>query len=162
MDTTRDVNTETDPHDFPAAARRVLDSVLDEIIPPSRDGKLPGAGQLGIAPAILKALSNLPDLRAMIAQGVADLDAAARQEKGQGFVDLPQADKLELMHRQAFVLPLTFQTYVGYYQDVRVVAALGLAPRPPHPEGYDMPADDLSLLDPVRQRPKMFRTVPSS
>jgi hypothetical protein len=50
-------------------------------------------------------------------------------------------------------------TYAGYYQHPRVMSALGLAPRPPHPLGYEMGADDLSLLDPVRRRAKMYREV---
>ena len=32
-----------------------------------------------------------------------------------------------------------------------------MEPRPPFPLGYEQPPDDLSLLDPVRERPKLYR-----
>ena len=54
---------------------------------------------------------------------------------------------------------LTFVAYVGYYQHPRVVAALGLEHRPPHPKGHEMEASDLTLLDPVRRRGKLYREV---
>jgi hypothetical protein len=39
-----------------------------------------------------------------------------------------------------------------------VVAALGLAARPPHPEGYPLEQPDLdALLAPVRERAKHYR-----
>ena len=52
---------------------------------------------------------------------------------------------------------LIFHTYMGYYQDGRVMEALGLEARPPFPLGYELEPGDLSLLDPVRRRPKLFR-----
>jgi hypothetical protein len=54
-------------------------------------------------------------------------------------------------------MPLTLHAFVGYYQNAQVAAALGLEPRPPHPHGYTMEPNDLTLLDPVRHRPKFFR-----
>lgn len=44
-----------------------------------------------------------------------------------------------------------------YYRDDRVVRSLGLEPRAPFPKGYTLEQGDWSLLDPVRQRPKMWR-----
>ena len=41
----------------------------------------------------------------------------------------------------------------------RVIAALDLEPRPPHPQGFTMPENDLSLLDPVRARGRLWRDV---
>ena len=141
---------------FSADEQRLLASVLDEIIP-SGDGKLPAAGQLGVASYIDEALQNTPDLKSMIVQGLADLDNAARRRNAQGFAALPREDKLQLLNEQAFVLPLTFHAYVGYYQHARVIEALGLEPRPPHPKGYQMEPNDLTLLDAVRRRPKRYR-----
>jgi len=51
-----------------------------------------------------------------------------------------------------------FQTYCVYYQHPRVIAGLGLAVRPPHPEGYPLEQPDLeTLLAPVRERRKLYR-----
>lgn len=142
---------------FSAEELHLLASVLDEIIPPSADGRLPGAGQLGMARYIDEALKKTPDLRSMIVQGLSDLDALAHSRKAMDFTALVQEDKVQLLNEQGFVLPLAFQTYIAYYQQTRVVEALGLEARAPHPEGYHLPPNDLSLLDPVRQRHKGYR-----
>jgi hypothetical protein len=46
---------------------------------------------------------------------------------------------------------------VAYYQAPRVVEALGLEARPPHPKGYEVELGDLTLLDEVRRRGKLYR-----
>ena len=64
----------------------------------------------------------------------------------------------EVAPEQAALIPgLVFQTYVYYYQHPRVLSGLRLEPRPPYPKGYEMEPSDLSLLDPVRGRPKLYR-----
>ena len=44
-----------------------------------------------------------------------------------------------------------------YYRDDRVMRSLGQEPRPPFPKGHVVEQGDWSLLDPVRQRPPMYR-----
>ena len=56
----------------------------------------------------------------------------------------------ELMSNSA-VVALLMPVVLG------MCTALGLEPRAPHPQGYEMGADDWSLLDPVRRRPR-FRS----
>jgi hypothetical protein len=137
--------------------QRVLTAVLDEIIPRSDDGRFPGAGEVGVAGHIAAALRTLPDLRSMILQGLADLEHLAYGRYGEDFAVLPRGTKLQLLNEQAFVLPLTLHAFVGYYQSERVVTALGLEARPPHPKGYAMPPNDLTMLDAVRRRPQLYR-----
>ena len=48
-------------------------------------------------------------------------------------------------------------TVQGYYRDDRVMLSLGMEPRPPHPDGYEVEQGDWSLLDPVRQRDEFYR-----
>lgn len=151
------MSDQTEHPGFSETERRLLASVLDEIIPPRDDGKVPGAGQLGVARHVEETLRNLPDLSQLIAQGLSDLEALARSRNGSGFATLPRPEKLELLREQAFVLPLTFHACAGYYQDSRVVEALGLETRPPHPEGYPVEESDLTLLEAVRRRPKLYR-----
>ena len=139
------------------AEQRLLQSVLDAIIPPRAE--LPGAGQLGLADGLERALRKLPDLRSMIRDGLRDLDAEARRSHARGFVDIAPADKVQLLQQQAFVLPLTMQAYVVYYQDPRVLGALGVPARAPHPQGHEMAENDLTLLDEVRRRPPLYRKV---
>ena len=139
------------------AQRQRLDDVLDTLIPPIRG--LPGAGGLGVANFILE---NAADFVPAIVSGLARLESEL-QESGitdwAACSDLERREILERLTEQepAFVPGLVFQTFVGYYQEARVQQALGLEGRPPHPLGYAMEPSNLSLLDPVRDRPKLFR-----
>ncbi len=142
---------------FSAEEQRTLTSVLDEIIPPSSDSTLPGAGELGVATYIDQALQKASELRPMITQGLAELEDLAQQRYGQAFPDLSREQKVALLNEQTFMLPLTLHAYAGYYQNGRVVEALGLEARAPHPKGYEMGANDLTLLENVRRRPKSYR-----
>ncbi len=143
--------------DFSEHELHVLTAVLDQLIPRGSDGRLPAAGQLGLARALDASLRKMPDLKAMIAQGLTELDGIARDRKGAGFTALTSDDQVQLLNEQGFVFPLMLQTYIAYYQDPRVIAALGMEARPPHPKGYEMPPNDLSLLEAVRRRPKGYR-----
>jgi hypothetical protein len=139
-----------------------LASVLDEIIPPRDDGHLPGAGTLGVASHIAQAIERTPELAFTIASGLAAADELANERHGRGFAELAREAKLGVLSaldatQPAFIPTLTFHAYIGYYQHPRVIAGLGLEPRPPHPQGYVMEPNDSSLLDPVRQRPRMYR-----
>lgn len=44
-----------------------------------------------------------------------------------------------------------------YYRDDRVLRSLGIEPRPPFPQGHVVEQGDWSLLDAVRDRPKLWR-----
>lgn len=143
---------------FSAAERRTLTAVLDLIIPPNADRGLPGAGEVGVADYLDRALRSLGDLRAMVTDGLAELERVARERHGREFTTLASEERAALLNEQGFVFPLTLHTYTGYYQAPPIVEALGLEARPPHPGGYAMAPDDLdTLLEPVRRRPKMFR-----
>ena len=128
----------------------MLTLALDEIIPPRPDGRLPGAGALGIAADVEAALQKTPPLLEMVAEGLAALDA-------RGFASLPRAERLATLGDLPPVVIL--HAFSAYYRHPRIMEALGLEPRPPHPKGYDMPPNDLSLLDPVRRRGPMWRPV---
>ena len=52
---------------------------------------------------------------------------------------------------------LAQQTVTCYYQNDRVLEAIGVGARPPFPEGYQVPSGDLSLLEPVRGRGRIYR-----
>jgi hypothetical protein len=149
---------ENDPGFSPQEAR-ALASVLDEIIPPSGDGRLPGAGEAGLVRYIEQ---RAPDLRPTIAQGLSALDELARARGAPDFTALSGKEKLEALNevaaaQPAFLPGLILQTYAGYYQSDRVLEGLGLEARPPYPDGYEMKPPDLSLLDGVRRRDKLYR-----
>jgi len=139
--------------------RETLTAVLRLIIPPSSDGRLPGADAYDLWGYLETAA---PEHRPAIAKDLEQLDLQSQSRFGKDFaaLDVPLAKQLVEELRQAqpeFLGELARQTICCYYQQDRVLAAIGMEPRPPFPEGYDVPAGDLSLLDPVRRRGKLFR-----
>jgi len=141
------------------AEQRLLAAVLDELVPARADGRLPAAGRLGVAGAVDEALRAAPMLRDVVLDGLAELDAQARQQDPQGFGALGDAARLALLQQQGFVFPLLLQVYAAYYHQPEVLEALGLEARAPHPVGHEMPPDDLGLLDRVRRGPRRWRAV---
>jgi len=147
---------------FSPDEERTFAAVLDEVIPPSDDGRLPGAGEIGIAHDIEQTLQQTPEVRPVVTQGLSTVSELANDRNPKGFAALSRREKLEVLdevsaREQAFLPSVMFLAYAAYYVNDRVVEALGLEPRPPHPKGYEVEPDDLSLLEQVRQRPKLYR-----
>ena len=147
---------------FTADEERMLTGLLDAIIPGSADGRLPAAGTLGLVRHIARMVEQTPMLRPVVAYGLSTLDDLARKRAPAGWQGLSAEEQTAVLKQftdedQFFLPAFLFLAYSGYYTDARVVEALGLEPRPPHPTGYTMEPDDLSILDPVRRRGKMYR-----
>jgi hypothetical protein len=145
-----------------ATQTQTLDAVLDELIPPSADGRLPGAGEIHLGAAVEKALLQNPGMAPVIHQGLTLADAIARAHGLEGFGAASGTDRAAMMKEleaqdAGFVMTLMFIAYAAYYKDGAVLEGLGLEPRPPHPQGYSMEPHDLTLLDAVRRRGRMFR-----
>ena len=145
---------------FSATQRSTLAAVLDALVPPSADGRLPGAGELGLASGIEEQLGAMC---AFIARGIDALDGLARERGANGFAALDATERAAVLDAHAaddpgFLPGLVFQVYSAYYQHPRVLSGLGLEPRPPHPKGYALEQPDLgALLAPVRARAKLYR-----
>ncbi len=140
-----------------ADERATLTLVLDAIVPGTPDSRLPGAGTLGVTAHVEGVLRTLPDLHAMVVEGLRDLEATARRRFARPLAALAATDRDALLGEQGFVFALTPHAYVGYYQHERVLEALGLEPRPPHPRGHAIAPSDPDLLDPVRRRGPCYR-----
>jgi len=141
---------------------RALACVLDLLVPRSADGRLPGAGELGLVAAIEAALRDAPGLRPAVHLGLAALAERARERGAEGFDALPAAERRAALDaiaaaQPAFVPGLVFHTYVAYYRHDRVLLGLGLEPRPPHPLGYALEPGDFSRLEKVRRRGRLYR-----
>jgi hypothetical protein len=142
--------------------RATLDAVLDELIPPSKDARLPGAGQAGSGASVALALAANLESLPMIEQALAALDERARAAGAVGFAALDRAGRLEALEANveahpALIPSLVYHTYSAYYREPLVARKLGFEARPPHPVGYEMEPNDFSLLDPVKKRPKFYR-----
>ena len=152
------------PPTFTLDEEHILTALLDAMIPGTSDGRLPGAGSLGLLGHISRMIEKMPMLGPVVAYGLSTLDELARKRTPDGWNGLSPEDRTKVLEQftaedQFFLPAFLFLTYSGYYADPRVVEALGLEARPPHPVGYAMAPDDLSLLDPVRRRGKTYRDV---
>ncbi len=138
-----------------------IDQILDALIPPHAELGLPGAGELGVGELVREKLGDAAEvfrphldwLAARAAEsGAEDFGALDLDARAAALRDLDAA-------LPGFVSALIFQTYGGYYQHPRVVEALGVPPRPPHPEGYPLEDGDFSGLERVRERTDLLREV---
>ena len=141
---------------------QLLSLVLDELIPPRPDGRLPGAGTLGVGAVVEHAAAGTPELEQMLTHGLAALDDVAHRSGADGFAALAPSARIVALRDLEQAEPMFLSTLltlacVGYYSAEPVVAALKGSARPPHPLGYEVESDDLSLLDPVRARGKLYR-----
>ena len=137
-----------------ADQRSLLAILLDELVPPSEDGRFPGAGALGLAAGLEEAAARTPRLRRTLGEALGTLAAW-------DFAALPRPERVLRLQALAEQAPAGLRTllvhvYRDYYQHPRVVEALGLEPRPPFPKGFEVAPTDLTLLDPVRRRRKMY------
>lgn len=136
-----------------------LNSVLDMIVPANPGRRMPAASEVGVLDYICR---FAPDALAEIQTDFEVLDAQARQRHNGRFGSLAEADKRALVDalRQArpeFLQRLALETVSAYYHDPRVLAALDIEDRPPFPQGHQVVAGDLLLLEPVRRRGKFYR-----
>lgn len=136
----------------------IFSAVLDTIVPPSADGRFPGAGQLGLAEPLAASAELLP----LLAGGLTSVDEAARARGADGFVALAVGERREVLEAASARAPgflplLVAHTFLAYYQAPRVFEALGLDARPPFPRGYPVAPTDFAILDPVRRLEPIYR-----
>lgn len=159
----KDANASPSPGSaLTAAQHSTLDAVLNLIVPASADGRMPAAAEVGV-PAYLyaEAADALPVLR----EELDELERRAQARFERGFVALAQGERHSLVEElraqaPAFMHRLAMEALACYYQHDRVIEGLGLEARPPYPKGYQVVQGDLSLLDPVRARGKIYRDAP--
>lgn len=142
--------------------RRIFDVLVAMIVPASADGRKPSAAEVDVLGYIVEHEGDfLPTLR----EELRAVDARARAENGRAFLDLTAAKQQTLVAAARAEAPellrgLALCAVTRYYQDHRVLEALGMEARPPFPKGYEVPAGDLSLLAPVRERGAIYREAP--
>jgi hypothetical protein len=61
--------------------------------------------------------------------------------------------------REGFGSILASITVQAYYQNAQVLESLDLEPRPPFPKGHELEQGDWTLLDPVRNKDKIYRKI---
>ena len=135
----------------------VLALIVAQIIPASDEYAVPSAADPAILTDIVETLvadeQSVQLARTFIEQvctHTADVIRVSAEEQAGAVRHVRDR------HREATALLVTV-TAQCYYRDNRVMASLGMEPRPPFPQGYTVEAGDWSLLDPVRARGEIYR-----
>ena len=141
--------------------QRTFAVILDMIIPASADGHFPSAAEMDVLGYVAK---TDPKLLETVRLELDRLNNASEDLHGVIFGDADETARQELLDEirgkdPQFFRGLAIQTATFYYQDDRVMEAIGMEARPPFPKGYEVPTGDLSLLEPVRARGQIYRDV---
>jgi len=136
---------------------RTLIALLNLIIPPSEDGKMPSAADVGFF-AYMHSENIVPWIR----EGLLSIVEESYTKYGQEFSVLSASEQTQLIDRLRRILSrffsrLTTQVMQCYYQHDHVLEAIGLGARPPFPQGYRVEEGDLTLLESVYERGKLYR-----
>jgi len=136
-----------------AAQKGQLSSVLNELIPPSDDGKMPGAGQFDLVEYLNEqAPEAMPIIKKVLNYFGPDFSLKSANDRHLLVVEF-STEKPVLFEL------LLFHTYARYYQDDRVLVGIGSSAGPPFPRGNSVDAGDLSLLDNVVKTSAGYRQV---
>ena len=139
--------------------QRTFNAVLDMIIPEDRERNKPSAADIDVFAWIRDhAASYIDELK----RELDAINAESTQVHRKTFHALEHPLKVRLLDVSRARSPRLFRelaswTVTAYYQDDRVMEAIGLPARPPFPLGYEIQSGDLSLLGPVRARGKLYR-----
>ena len=136
---------------------QTLSALLNLIIPASEDGTMPGAATVGFLPYIRN-----ENLLPWIQDTLTNIIEESHGQYNQTFWALSTSDQNKLINtlRQRFpqsFTRLTTHVIQCYYQNDDVLEAVGLPARPPFPNGYRLEAGDLTLLESVYLRGKIYR-----
>ena len=148
-----------------ANEKALLKVLLNEIIPPSDDGRIPSAGSLSVADFIANKAREVPGLSDLLKRCLRTAQTLL-ESKGDTFEALSQADRLSLAKHletrepEAFTALIRY-TYMGYYTDPTVPPHFGLSAKPPHPYGYEVPDESpeevTALVEPVKKRGRCYQ-----
>jgi len=147
-------------HPFHEEEVRIFRRIADAVIPPSAEFGVPGAGDAEI---LARILAKAAKSERAIRQALGAIAGTGAERAA--LLALGEAEFNERLLRFADAQPafaglMSWLVAAAYYQDPRVLRALGLEARAPFPQGHPSPPSDWSLLDPVRQRGPIYRDVP--
>ena len=140
--------------------QQTLSTLLSAVLPANQELGTPAANDPNIMEDILRTLR--PASNEMVVEGLGDLRESSQARFGIPFEECEDAQKVTLFNEMRsrngnFYRTLSSVLLQCYYRNDDVMRSLGMEPRPPFPEGYEIPKGDLSLLEPVRQRGKIWR-----
>ena len=129
---------------FSEEDQALLRQLAGLIIPASVEYDAPGADEEPVFSDILtSAVSQQTEIRAA-------LDFAAA-------IDGALEDNIPMLQMSEVFAPVVVLVMQCYYRADPVLVSLGMEPRPPYPQGFEIEEGDWSLLEPVQQRGKIWR-----
>lgn len=143
----------------------LLNSLLDEIIPSSEDGRIPPGGALLVTDFITDKAREEPGLYELITSGLRQLNSLINVGNTI-FSDLNKDGRVAVTRdlekkEPEFFKMLVRYTYMGYYTTPEIPLLFGLSENPPHPLGYTVPDEDPELLKdltaPVKNRGRCYQ-----
>ena len=145
---------------FTEAQKSLLTVALNCIIP--EEGRMPGAGDLGVIEFIENVVAPDPKLRRMVIDGLSQIVVVASVQYGQEFGELDRYGQNEALKEMQVQQPVFFdfllrQCYNGYYTNAQIQALIGY--QRPSPSEYEYKPFDESLLEPQRQRAPFWTQV---
>ncbi len=133
-------------HPFSQAEQQLLRTLAGLIVPASSEYDVPGADEEPIFSDILaSAVKQRGEIQAALEF------AAALEGTLEGNVPVLQASEI--------FAPVVVLVMQCYYRADRVLVSLGMEPRPPYPQGFEVEEGDWSLLERVQQRGRIWREV---
>lgn len=140
---------------FSASERNVIAAIAAATIGPEPTRNLPGADDPEIFPALLNQAEHFAS---RIKQGIAVLDSTRKSAPSFDDDLLGRIDTDPRLRSFSRIMSIVIMQ--AYYQHPSVLRALGLASRPPFPQGHEVESGDWSLLEPVQQRGSIYRECP--
>ena len=145
--------------DLSEEQERTMGALLNLIIPPSDDGRMPGAGDVGFLSYL-----HRENLVSWIREGLIGIIEESHNLHNREFSMLSLFEQRQLIDRLRrrhfrFFSRLATEVMKCYYQHDHVLKAIGLEVSPPFPQGYMLEDGDLTLLEPVYERGKIYREL---
>jgi hypothetical protein len=146
---------------FTTNEQATLKIVADMLIPASEEYQIPGASDAIIFADILATAAVEAGATSAVLTALGTLAQSHYKEDFSRLSAKLQNDTLQAYgenHPDEFALLLAM-TCACYYRDDRVMRSLDMEVRAPFPQGFTVEQGDWSLLDPVKNRPEMYRRV---
>lgn len=134
-----------------------LDALLDVLLPPIAEGTKPSGAEVDFL-----AYAEREGLSAELWSGIRRFLQEFGVKDGVPFMRLALLERAALVKIWERKQAAFFRNFIKhvmhcYYQDARVLRAIGVEPRPPFPDGYAVPDGDLTLLESVFERGRVYR-----
>ena len=132
--------------------RAILNAIADTLLPASTDGRMPSAGELDVWAYLAHfAPDGIGEVLEMVGQFDADFAALPLDARVGAMTAFSESEP-------GLVRAVLTRVYGCYYQHDAVMEGIGLAKGPPFPRGNSVESGDLSLLDPVNELDRTYRT----